>query len=65
MIKQFCDGCGEEIKRNYVTDRLKRTFQLEGTPFHIEVMAGKSNVTNDGDLCLDCLMKVINEGRER
>lgn len=64
MIKTFCDGCGTEIDRNYITTRLRKSMHLEGKKFTVEVIVSKDNVINEGDICLACLFKVLNEGGE-
>lgn len=58
MIKHFCDVCGCETTRNYVSDRLKRSCK----DFQVEVTVGKNPTWNRGDICLKCLLDVINNG---
>ena len=60
MIKHYCDICEKEVHRNYVSDRLK--MKLEG--FEVEVMVTKDNTTNSGELCRDCLLKILRTGHE-
>ena len=70
MTKWFCDGCGEVIKRCFVGDRLRRYYRFPlpdlppkwYTQMHVEVMAGQEGGFNSGNLCLDCLLKIITEG---
>ena len=59
MIKTFCDRCHNELTRNVVQDRL--VFRRDGTTFGFsaEVIVSKNDVANDGDLCLDCLLKML------
>ena len=65
MKKIFCDGCDKGIERNYVSNRLEKELMLGGQKFGIQVMVSKDSCWDDGDLCLDCLLKVINEGVEK
>ena len=64
MIKTFCDGCGELLGRNYVSKRLQRNLKLNGRQFTVDTLVATDGIYNDGDLCLKCLLKVINEGTE-
>lgn len=61
MYKILCDICNKEIQRNYVDKRLKRSDKYG---FEIEVMVAYKKTWNDGDLCLNCLMEIINKGEE-
>jgi len=64
MIRRFCDACGKEIAKNYVSDRLtaERTFKNDGKKVvvKVEVMVGTDNVTNKGDICRDCVIDTVN-----
>ena len=64
-IRIFCDGCGEEIGRNYVSNRFKPELQLKGQLFELDILVKKGGVCNAGELCVDCLLKIIKEGREK
>jgi len=64
MIKEFCDGCGKEIDRNYVDKRFTKELNLNGVSFSAEVIVSRNGVSNQGDLCFDCLMRILREGRE-
>lgn len=57
--KWFCDGCGTEITRNYVSKRLQR----KRGRFVAEVMVHTDGTSNKGDICLRCLMDVITKGK--
>ncbi len=65
MKKIFCDVCKEELTRNVVQDRLvvRRDDTTKG--FSLEVMVSKNDVSNSGDLCLDCLLKMLNQKPKR
>lgn len=58
VIKHFCDVCGMVIERNFVSDRLVRR---KGR-VSVEVMVTIDNVANKGDICLPCLLDVLNSG---
>jgi hypothetical protein len=61
MIKHYCDVCGEETKRNFVSDRLQR----HHNEWRVEIMVGHKDLGwNSGDICLTCLLNVINQGTE-
>jgi hypothetical protein len=62
MIKHYCDGCGKEIERNYTSNRLRKSLHLGIHLFVIEVIVSQDQVSNKGDICVDCLMKVILDG---
>ncbi len=55
MIIYKCDLCGKELTRNVVSDRL----MVDQGDFHAEVMISKKDVTNQGDLCLSCLILML------
>ena len=59
-ILTFCDMCDEQIGRNYVSQRLK----LKRREFIAEIMIQKGATCNHGDLCRDCVMKILTEGKE-
>lgn len=59
MIKHYCDVCGKELDRNYVSDRLIRTMGKVKT----EVMVSIDGAWNHGDICLVCLMNVLTAGK--
>jgi len=58
MIKEYCDKCGEEISRNYVTNRL-RFRKCEGNRFFGEIMVGRDMTMNQGAICFHCLREII------
>lgn len=70
MKKNYCDGCGEELSRNYVTQRLENEHQFhfmqgpecKSTTARVEVMAGVDGTFNSGDLCLSCLYDAVTGG---
>lgn len=64
MIKYYCDGCGQEISRNYVSQRLTVCLKLKEERFTIEVLVRKNDIANNGELCLDCLMKILVQGKD-
>jgi len=55
MIIYKCDQCHQELTRNMVSERLV----VEQGHFIAEVVVSKDNVSNDGDLCYDCLIKML------
>ena len=63
MTKVFCDACGSEIGKNYVGERLKRSLRINRTKFSIEVIVASNDTWNQGDICLDCLLKVVMDGK--
>lgn len=64
MIKAYCDGCGLEIDRNYVSEILCLTIQLGGQEITAEVSVFIDGNKDKGELCLSCLKKVLLEGKE-
>jgi hypothetical protein len=58
MIKYFCDVCGEETKRNYVTERLKPELQ-QRVKVECEVIVAMNGTTNGGVICEECLRTVL------
>ena len=63
MTKYFCDVCGKEVKgekRNCVALRYKPKLGGVGC----EVMVQVDGVWNSGCICLECLLKVLQEGKE-
>ena len=61
MIKTFCDVCKKELTRNIVAERLVVTSGV----FSAEVIITKDKTVNDGDLCLECLLKMLNQKPKR
>ena len=55
MRKVFCDVCERELTRNMVTEKLVVT---DGG-FSAEVIVSKDGVSNEGDLCYDCLLSML------
>ena len=64
MRRTYCDGCGVEIDRNYVSERYRPKLMFNGQWFMAEVMIHKGKTVNTGELCKECLLKIINEGKE-
>lgn len=69
MIKYYCDGCGNELDRNYVSEKLLIKDAIGDPPctYGIQVQAGRSNdgvsvLWNAGELCRGCLIHLIVEG---
>jgi len=64
MTRRFCDVCGRELTRNFVTDPLVRTDGL----MVVRVMVGKktasSLVWGDGDICQPCLVGIVKNGHD-
>ena len=65
MILEYCDMCGDKIKRNYVDDRLMKQLQQGKVMYHVEVMAGKDGCWNDGEICEKCVVNIVVNGKER
>lgn len=55
MNKTFCDICKNELTRNMVDDRLI----VEQGGFKVEALVSKDGCAYAGDLCFDCLMKML------
>jgi len=64
MTKWFCDVCGRELGRNYVSDRLRVSDGLRV----VEVTVGKKDkhglTWDKGDICRPCLMGIITNGHD-
>ena len=58
--KTYCDICDESITRNYVSKRLS----LKRIEFTAEIMIKQGDKYNTGDLCRDCVMLILKEGKE-
>jgi len=62
-IKYFCDICGKETKRNYVTEKLKPE-RRDGT-IQCEVTVAINRSWNDGVICENCLRRaLLNDEKE-
>ena len=66
--KVFCDWCGEETARNYVTKRICGLGYIDGNnPALVEIVVGTPRRDtnraglNVGDICKSCLKKVVND----
>ena len=62
-IKFFCDVCGEETKRNYVSERLKPELVYGPSEREVrcEVIVAINGTWNDGVICEKCLREVLTE----
>ena len=64
--KTFCDICGNELTRNMVTDILiVESASTAGGGFSAEVLISRNGTTNVGDLCYDCLLRILNKKPKR
>ena len=63
-IKLYCDMCNKEIGRNYISERFKPWIYRNNTNFSAEVIITKNKITNQSELCLDCVKLLVNEGKE-
>lgn len=61
MIKRICDICKKEIERNCVGQRYLPCLGKVSC----EVMVAIEGTWNDGEICLDCLKKVLMQGKEK
>jgi hypothetical protein len=52
--------CGEQLARNYVSQRLK----LKRREFIAEIMITKGSTCNAGELCRHCVMEILTDGKE-
>lgn len=64
-----CDACGAGIDRNYTAERFKPELEIDGVRFRAEVIVTSNvrhggMVSNQGEICLPCLKRVLMEGRE-
>ena len=59
MIRRYCDVCGEEVKRSYVSDRLLKWFDGKNK-MGVEIILGLNGTWNDGEFCLNCIQKAVN-----
>ena len=66
MIRRFCDACGAEIERNYVSQRLvaEKTFRrdrstLSPLKVKVECMVTIDDTSNSGDMCRDCIIDTV------
>ncbi|MEA1998138.1 MAG: hypothetical protein U9N61_02260 [Euryarchaeota archaeon] len=72
-IKSFCDVCGKELGRNYVSDRLNVRYHYNKDNEDPErgnqcitcnVEVGVNNTWNKGEICKECLLKALTEGED-
>ena len=62
VIKYFCDVCGEETERNYVSDRFKPELVHEkGSVITCKVMVAIDGTWNGGIICEKCLRDVLTQ----
>lgn len=64
MIRYFCDGCGKQIGRNFVSQRFKpcKYFAPAEAPavnFEAEIIVKTNGCANDGHICKDCLIALV------
>jgi len=60
----FCDACGDEIDRNFVSNRLDVIHYINCKPFRAIVYCGKGTTVNEGHLCKKCLLEIITIGTD-
>lgn len=60
-IRRYCDGCGDEIVRNAVTERIEGSHEARsGCAVQVSVMVGVgSGHINNGDLCVVCVLDAV------
>ena len=59
MIKHYCDCCESELSRNYVTQRFSEEMVVSGKRVRVDIMLVIDGVSNQGDLCENCLGKFL------
>ena len=59
MIRQYCDVCEREIPAG-IPFRLR----LELERVMVEIMVAVDKTWNAGHVCVECLLRVINEGKK-
>ena len=57
MIRRYCDICGQEVRRDYTSDRLLKWDHKIG----IQITLGFNKTWNDGDFCLTCIQQAVNK----
>jgi len=65
-VKYFCDLCDSPIRRNFVVNRYKPSLRRGAklNKVNLEVIVTINGITNQGEICLDCLKFVIMHGKE-
>jgi hypothetical protein len=66
MIKYFCDGCGKEISGGGERVIKELTLSPSSTienQIRIEVLVAINRTWNAGNICEDCVIKVVTEGK--
>jgi len=58
MTKWYCDKCGKELKEGDHW-RVKRKLGR----FEIEVMHSVDGTWNAGNLCHECIVEIVNDGK--
>ncbi len=57
MIKHYCDGCGKEVKYDFITKDLKIEGFTHGKQFNVTISVEPLILGNEIDA--DCLLKII------
>ncbi len=65
MIKTFCDACGKEIERDYVSDRLIVELCKNGKSFLAEITICQDSTWNKGHICKGCVKEIVAKGQEK
>ena len=55
--KAFCDKCGKETQRNYVSDR----FAFTVGEYTFRIIVATDHTWNSGVICLKCLRDAMNK----
>ena len=67
-VKRFCDVCGKKMDRNYVGNRYEPAMVGKdgktGPRVELEIKVAIAGIWNNGEICLDCIKWVVNEGEE-
>jgi hypothetical protein len=56
--KMYCDRCGKETDRNYISNRAIFVFE----EWTAEVMIAREGHYNQGILCVECLDRLLRHG---
>ena len=65
MIKIYCDECDIELERNYVGNPYcPKKIGIKGELWRAKITLSKNGHVGEGDLCSDCVKKIIIEGEE-
>ena len=65
MRKIFCDICGEETERDFVSDTLGGNTKEQGQSISLTISVSLSPSCTKGDVCFSCLHRIAKRIMDR